>query len=219
MNERFPNANEHNESQDENESAPPKAEPNRERDPRLNPRIYVTRGLPLRAELTDGAWFDMARDPLTIRAELYSIFADEETYDHEGLYIWDHQDFGGFGVTTGAIGLEGVHSIELLAQVARGVAEHGPAFALWASVHEDDPRLFDHFASAYQGHHQSMAAYVRQLFKPLGIEELLAQAAPEGLQNYVCLDYGGIGEEMLREGDVVAFPADGGGVWIFDERA
>ncbi|WP_280410273.1 antirestriction protein ArdA [Nocardia brasiliensis] len=216
MNERFPNTNEH---QPDDKSAPAEAEPNHERDARLNPRIYVTRGLPLRAELTEGAWFDMARDPLAIQAELYSVFGEDETYDREGLYIWDYRDFGGFDVTTGAIGLEGVHSIELLAQVARGVAEYGPAFAVWASAHEDDPRLFDHFASAYQGHHESMAAYVRQLFKPLGVEELLAQAAPEGLQDYVRLDYEGIGEEMLREGDVVAFPADGGGVWVFDERA
>lgn len=217
MDERCPNSHGRNEHQPDDESAT--VESGREREPQLNPRIYVTRGLPLRAELTDGAWFDMARDPLTIRAELYSVFADEETYDHEGLYIWDHQDFGGFGVTTGAIGLEGVHSIELLSQVARGVAEHGPAFAAWAAAHEDDPHLLNRFALAFQGHHESMAAYVQQLFKPLGIEELLAQAAPEGLQNFVGLDYDGIGKEMVTEGDIVAFPADQGGVWIFDEKS
>ncbi|MFI9504780.1 antirestriction protein ArdA [Nocardia sp. NPDC052566] len=218
MNERCPNSNARNEHQTDDKSASPEVESAREQEPQLNPRIYVTRGLPLRAELTDGAWFNMARDPITIRAELYSVFAEEETYDREGLYIWDHQDFAGFGVTTGAIGLEGVHSIELLSQVARGVAEYGPAFAAWADAHEDDPHLFDRFASAYQGHYDSMAAYVRQLFKPLRIEELLAQAAPEGLQNYVLLDYEGIGEEMLQEGDVVAYPANHGGVWIFDEQ-
>ncbi|MGX1778659.1 hypothetical protein ACWIGW_41585 [Nocardia brasiliensis] len=38
-------------------------------------------------------------------------------------------------------------------------------------------------------------------------------------ESYVRLDYDGIGEEMLREGDVVAFPADEGGVCVFDERA
>lgn len=57
------------------------------------------------------------------------------------LYIWDHRGFGAFVVTTGAIGLEGTDSIELLAQVARGIKEHGLAYAVWASVHDDDPNL------------------------------------------------------------------------------
>ncbi len=186
---------------------------------RRNPRIYFTAGLPLRAELTDGAWIDMARPSEAIYDELYAVFGEDETYGPEGVYIWDHDGFGVFGVSTGALGLEGTDSIELLAQVARGIAEHGPAFAVWASVHEEDPRLFGHFATAYKGHHENMAAYVRQLFEPLKIEELLRGAAPEGLQGYVRIDYGALGEEMERQNDVVAFPADGGGVWVFEERA
>lgn len=173
----------------------------------------------MRVELTDGTWLDMAREPADIHDELYTTFGTDEDAEGKPLYIWDYQGFGNFEVATGAIGLEGVDSIDLLAQVARGIAEYGPAYAAYASAHEDDPRLFDHFASSYKGHHASMGAYVQQLFEPLKIEELLKTAAPEGLQEYVRLDYGGIGEEMVREGDLVAFPAEGSGVWIFDERA
>jgi antirestriction protein len=219
MNERFPYNNEHNELPAEPEAAPADSDANRERRPGLNPRIYVTRGLPLRAELTDGTWVDMARDPQTIRAEMYAVLATDEAAEGTPLYIWDYDGFGAFDVTTGAIGLEGVDSIELLAQVARGIKDHGPAYAAYASAHEEDPDLFDHFASAYKGHHESMAAYVRQLFEPLRIEDRLKQAVPTTLEEFVFVDYAAIGAAMLRESDIVAIPAEGGGVWVFDEQA
>ncbi|WP_280448634.1 antirestriction protein ArdA [Nocardia brasiliensis] len=219
MNERIPNSNGHNELHAEPDAAPVEGEANRERQPGLNPRIYVTRGLPLRAELTDGTWVDMARDPQTIRAEMFAVLAADEATEGSPLYIWDHDGFGAFDVTTGAIGLEGVDSIELLAQVARGIKEHGPEYAAYASAHEDELRLFDNFAAVYKGHHESLAAYARQLFEPLKIEEMLKRAVPEVLKGFAYIDYVAIGEEMLRGGDIAAIPAEGGGVWIFEERA
>ena len=226
MNERFPQGNPHHEqgSNDgltvpEQESAPSEQEATYETEPRPTPRIYFTAGLPLRAELTTGAWIDMARPSEDIYDELYAVFGEDETYGPEGVYIWDHEGFGSFGLITGALGLEDVHSIELLAQVARGIAEHGPAFAVWASVHEENPSLFDHFAAAYKGHHENMAAYVRRLFETSQIDQTLRKAVPDALKDFVYVDYAAIGEEMQREGDIIAFPAEDDGVWVFDERA
>ncbi|WP_433576787.1 antirestriction protein ArdA [Nocardia brasiliensis] len=190
-----------------------------EQRPQLHPRIYVTRGLPLRAELTDGTWVDMARKPRDIYAEMHAVLAADEATEAIPLYIWDYDGFGAFEVTTGAVGLEGVDSIELLAQIARGIKEHGSAYAAYASAHEDDPARLDHFAIAYKGQHESIAAYVQQLFEPLKIEEMLRRAAPDGLQDFVCIDYAAVGDEMVREGDIVVFPADEGGVWVFEEGA
>jgi Antirestriction protein (ArdA) len=226
MNERFPNINAHNINRTEQEQALSDGdlrryedETSHERDALRYPRIYVTAGLPLRAELTRGTWLEMARDPDYIYAELHAVLGEPYEHDADRFYIWDHQGFGAFNVSTGAIGLDDVHSIELLSKVANGVVDHGPAYAAWASAHEDDPRLFDHFATAYKGHHESMAAYVRQLFEPLKIEAKLKQTVPQTLADFVYVDYAAIGEEMLQDGDIVAFPADGSGVWIFDERA
>ncbi|WP_280328842.1 antirestriction protein ArdA [Nocardia wallacei] len=219
MNERFPNVQGHNETGIE--AQPPAAETDQahERTPQLNPRIYVTAGLPLRAELTRGSWFDMARDANAVRADLYAVFGDHNALEPEGLYIWNYDDFADFQVTTGAIDLEEVQSIELLAQVARGIAEHGPAFAAWASAHEDDPRLFDHFATAYEGHYDSLASYVREQFRPADYDEILDRTLPAEIRPYASIDYEAIGEEWQRDMDMVVFPATGGGVWIFDERA
>lgn len=219
MSERFPNSNGDNEYRG-SASATPEAEASRERQPQLNPRIYVTAGLPLRAELTTGTWLDMARDPREIYAELSAVLGDPIEHDVDGFYIWDYQDFGGFKVTTGAIGLEGVHSVELLSQVAQGVAEHGPAFAAWASAHEDEPGQFDRFKRAYKGHFDSLAAYVRTLF--VGdddSEQRLRLSLPPRFHDYGSEDYEEIGEYLADAWDLVAFPANEHGVWIFDERA
>ncbi|WP_081879814.1 antirestriction protein ArdA [Nocardia sp. NRRL WC-3656] len=218
MNERFPNPHAHNDYQPDID-AQGYEESSREQPPRLNPRIYVTRGLPLRAELTDGTWLDMARDPATIATELYAVLGDDEAHAGAPLYIWDYQDFGAFDVRTGAIGLEGTDSIELLSQVAHGLTEHGPAYAAWAKFNEDDPRLFDHFERAYQGHYESVDGYVRHLLAPLGLDEVLKDALPDQLKHLAYIDYEAIGEQLLAQDDIVAVPAEGGGVWIFDERA
>lgn len=220
MNEKYP---QHVPAAEDGEERQPTAnehEASREGERRPNPRIYVTQGLPLRAELTAGTWLDMARDPDAIYAEMYAVLGPEDEYrETDRLYIWDYHGFGSFNVTTGAIGLEGVDSIELLSKIARGIAEYGPAYAAWADAHDDDPRLFDHFTTAYKGHHENMAAYVRQLFEPLRIDEMLKRAVPTALEKFVYVDYAAIGQEMLRDGDLVAIPAEGGGVWVFDERA
>ncbi|WP_280442600.1 antirestriction protein ArdA [Nocardia brasiliensis] len=215
MTEAYPIRHGHNEQRSEAEAAPSDDKLNREQQPSLNPRLYITRGLPLRAELTDGTWVDMAREPRDIYAEMYAVLAADEATESIPLYIWDYDGFGAFEVTTGAVDLEGVDSIELLAQVARGITQHGPAFAAYASAFDADPELLNLFAASYKGQHESMAAYVRQLFEPLRIEDRLQQAVPATLEEFVSVDYAAIGEEMLRQGDVVAIPAEGDAVWVF----
>ncbi|WP_157187318.1 antirestriction protein ArdA [Nocardia vinacea] len=219
MNEQFPQHNSHSAYSPETRSTPGDMEANQEHEPRSNPRIYVTSGLPLRAELTTGTWLDMARSPEDIHAEMFAVFGDDETYEADRLYIWDYHGFGAFEVTTGAIGLEGVDSIELLAQVAQGIAEHGPAYAAYASAHEDDLRRLDQFERAYQGHYESPEAYARELLAPLRLDDALKPLLPASIRDFDCIDYDGIGQGLLAQDDIVVFTADDGGVWVFNESA
>ncbi|MGV9834256.1 antirestriction protein ArdA [Nocardia niigatensis] len=214
MHEHQPDPRQRN-NNDEPDPEIPRAGQSYEQTRPLHPRIYVTRGLPLRAELTDGAWLDMARDPTIIRAELYAIFNEEEIKNP--LYIWDHHDFSSFEVSTGALGLEGVQSIELLAEVAQGITLHGPAFAAWASVHEDETLQIRQFEHTFKGHHENLAAYAKQLFEPLHIEGMLHRVSPPSIEDFIEVNYGAIGVEMLSRGDIVALPADTGGIWVFGE--
>ncbi|MDO3645658.1 antirestriction protein ArdA [Nocardia mangyaensis] len=183
----------------------------------LNPRIYVTRGLPMRAELTDGLWLDMAREARDIRAEMFSALHADDAHTGSPLYIWDYRDFGAFNIQTGAIGLEGVDSIDLLAQIARGIREHGPAYAAWAKYNEDDPRLFDQFPAAFLGQHESLAAFMRGQLQQMGYEAVLDQAMPEEIRPFVAIDYQTLANELFGDG-IVVIPAEGG-VWIFNTRA
>ncbi|MFF0493957.1 antirestriction protein ArdA [Nocardia sp. NPDC004068] len=222
MNERFPKVDARRDYRDD--GAVPRAaestvdsEHNQEQEPRLNPRIYVTAGLPLRAELTKGTWLAMARDPGVVRAELFAVLGEPLDHGIDRFYIWDDQDFGDFDVTTGAIGLEDVHSLELLSQVARGIAQHGPAFAAWASRYEDEPAQFDRFAAAYKGRYENIADYARQMVTPLNLEDRLSGALPSGLDEFVRIDYEAMGRQMAHDTDLVIIPAADGGVWVFGE--
>ncbi|QLY30423.1 antirestriction protein ArdA [Nocardia huaxiensis] len=222
MNERFPDPNAHTEhppayGQPELQPGQAESEDIREVEHRTNPQIYVTKGMPLRAELTTGTWLDMARPPQDIYAELYAVLGTEEDAGVDRFYIWDYRGFGSFQVTTGAIGLEGVDSVEILAQIAHGIAEHGQAFAAWTSAHEDDPASLDRFESAYKGWYASLAAYARHLLEPLHLEEHPRRAVPDVLKGYITVDYAALGDAMISEGDIIAVPADQGGVWVFDE--
>lgn len=183
----------------------------------LNPRIYVTRGLPLRTELTAGLWLDMARSPRDIEAEMYSALTDEE---HAGnpLYIWDYRDYGAFDVTTGAIGLEGVDSIDTLSEIAIGIKEYGPAFAAWAKYNDDDRQPLYHFARAYKGHYESAAAFIREQLRPMAYEAILDRAMPQEIRPFVAVDYQAVAAQLEADGVIVPLPAENG-VWIFSIQA
>lgn len=195
----------------------PEREEGRESEPVVRPRIYVTAGLPLRAELVVGTWLDMARPPRDIYADLFAAINDENSIDNDRVYIWDHRGFGAFEVITGPLGLEGIHSIDLLSQVARGIVEHGPAFAVWAQVHEDEPRQFDRFAQVFRGHYKSPGEFVRTQLEPMGYETLLDNTLPAAIRARTAIDYDAIADQLFETEDIVAVRA-GDGYWIFDER-
>jgi antirestriction protein len=129
----------------------------------------------------------------------------------EAFTIRDAEGFGLFDVGRD-------DTIELVSQVARGIKQHGLAYSAWAKFNEDDPRVFDDFERAYKGHYESLDAYARHLLEPLHLEELLRNALPSGLDEFAFIDYDAIGEQLFARADIVVFSAQGGGVWIFDER-
>ena len=101
--------------------------------------------------------------------------------------------------------------------VARGIAEHGPAFAAWADVMEDEATLGG-FADAYLGEYDSLEAYAEHLVDDLGYNQLLDDVLPEHVRRYVQINTAGLAQDMWLGGDVHVYPKDGGGVWLFDGR-
>ena len=158
-----------------------------------------------------GRWVDAARDPddihRDIRAMLASGPAAARGESPEEWGIFDHEGFG-------ALRIDQYESIDYVSRVARGITEHGPAFAAWADVMQDE-ELLDGFADAYLGHHDSLESYAENWFDEAGYDRILDHILPESIRRYVHLDAAALAHDLSLSGDVHVLPADGGGVFVF----
>jgi antirestriction protein len=183
---------------------------------RDRPQIWVGSLSDYNNGILHGNWIDAARDPADVHTDIQTMLAASPRAARSGEIAeeWGIFDFEGFGPAS-------VHqhdSIELVCRLARGIGEHGLAFAAWASATEGDDDALDRFEDAYLGHHDSLESYVQQLVDDLGYEQLLDEALPETLRPYVQFDVAALARDMHLGGDVHTVQADDGGVWVFDGR-
>jgi antirestriction protein len=163
-----------------------------------------------------GEWIDAAREPDEIWADINRVLAASPTMAQQGdpaeeWAIFDHDGFGGARIGE-------YDRVEVVAAIARGVAEHGPAFGAWANETEGDLEALARFEDVYLGHYDSAEAYVEQMVDDLGYERLLDEAIPDSLRSYVKFDTAALARDMEIEGDIRSVPADEGGFWLFDGR-
>ncbi|PBC38619.1 antirestriction protein [Rhodococcus sp. ACS1] len=194
------------------EAAAADSETGHEEDPAPNPLIYVASVADYEAGRTHGVWLEAAREPEAIYDDIHRMLESSSVPDAERFAIRDSEGFGVARVYEN-------DSIELVSTIARGIAEHGHAFAAWADVNEGASEHYDHFARAYIGHYASLAAYAQQLMQEMGYEALLDTTLPEDLRQHVHIDYDAVAQGLFRDGHVQVYKAPGGGVWLFDERA
>lgn len=163
-----------------------------------------------------GEWLDAGREPDEIHADITRILAGSPTAAETGQPAeeWAIFDFDNFGSAR----IHEHDQIELVSRIARGIDEHGLAFAAWADVCDDDRDMLDGFADAYLGHYDSVETYAEQLVGDLGYEQTLDQAIPDSMRSYVKVDTEGLARDMKLGGDIHVVAADDGGVWIFDGR-
>lgn len=162
-----------------------------------------------------GDWLDAAREPGAIHTDIQALLASGpaarrgETPEEWGIF-----DYEGFG----PLQLAEYESIEQVSRLARGIAEHGSAFAAFAAT-EDEPAsgqaTVERFQESYQGHFNSVADYARQLADDLGYEQLLDEAVPESLRQYVQLNYQQLARDLELGGDIYAISAEEGGQYVF----
>ncbi|MFH5232455.1 antirestriction protein ArdA [Antrihabitans spumae] len=216
MNEQQPQHNSGHE-QPGNE-ANPEREVHRETEPTPTPRIYVACLSAYNNGYLHGVWLDAARDADDIHTDIQAMLATSPMHRPdqgeiaEEFAIHDYDEFG-------PVQIHEYDSISLVARIARGVAEHGYAFAAWADVHESDPELFDHFETAFLGRYDSLQDYADQLIDDLGYQSELDKHVPANLRPYVRIDTEALARDLYLEGDINAYETGDGGVWLFDERA
>lgn len=180
------------------------------------PRIWVGSLSDYNAGILHGEWIDAARESEEIWADIHRMLAASPTTARYGepAEEWGIFDFDGFGLAR----VYQHDRLEAVARVARGIAEHGLAFAAWADVMEGDDAALDTFEDAYLGHYDSVEAYAEQLIDDLGYDRLLDEAIPEHLRSYVRIDTDALARDMQMGGDIHAITAEDGGVWLFDAR-
>ncbi|MDV6291489.1 antirestriction protein ArdA [Rhodococcus aetherivorans] len=176
-----------------------------------SPRVYVASLADYNAGRLHGVWLDADRDPAELQADIQAMLAASPESGAEEYAIHDSDGFGDAR-------LDEFDSLELVSRIAHGIAAHGLAFAAWADIQAGDETALDRFEEAYLGHYDSEQAYAEQLIDDLGYQQLLDHSVPASLRPYARIDTEALARDMQLDGDLHFYPADDGGVWIFDGR-
>lgn len=184
-------------------------------EPVASPRIWVGSWADYNNGSLHGAWLDAAREPEQLEADIQAMLAASPWTDQTGepAEDWGIFDDDNFGNCT--IGEQ--ENLDWISCVAKGIVEHGLAFAAWADVVEE-PELLAGFDAAYLGHYDDLHSYIEQMINDLGYDQLLDEAVPASIRPYVKIDITATANDLVLGGDLHALPAAEGGVWIFDAR-
>jgi len=157
-----------------------------------------------------GVWLDATLDPDELHDAIQFMLRNSYERDAEEWAIMDYGDFGGLNLGEYA-------SVEVVSAVAKGIAEHGPAFAAWVEyVGTANPDELERgFENAYLGAYESMEAYVKNQLEE-GDAYRFMEYVPEWLQPYVEVDTDMLAQDMGFDLHVVE--QSNGEVWVFDPR-
>lgn len=182
----------------------------------LHPRIWVGSLLDYNAGILHGDWINATQPDEAIREQVTSILATSPTMAETGdpaeeWGIFDHDDFGGYQV-------QEYDWLEDVARIARGIRDHGPAFAAGAELHDGDQDMLDEFDEAYLGEYDSPEAWAETVMDDLGIQERLEHELHGDMARYVRIDTSAWVQDAWLSGDIAIVHKPGGGVWIFQSR-
>jgi antirestriction protein len=182
----------------------------REESDQIVPRIYVASLYDYNAGILHGTWIEADQDPEDIQEAIDGmLLASPSGHQAEEWAIHDFEGFNG-------LHLGEWENLTHVSTVAKGIAEHGLAFAHWATLAATDEEL-DGFDDAYLGHWQSVADYARDVREDRGLFEQVEAHVPENLRPYVTLDVSAYGRDLLLGGDIAAAEGDGG-IYVFSNR-
>jgi antirestriction protein len=180
------------------------------------PQIWVGSWLDYNNGVLHGHWIDAARETAEVWADVAAMLAASPTARKYGEVaedwgIFDHENFGPLRIGES-------ETISYVTAVARGVSEHGPAFAAWAHLSDRDAASLERFEEAYLGEYESVEAYAEQMIDELGYDDLLDQALTGGIRSYMRIDTAALARDMQYSGELQACRSEDGRVWLFDGR-
>lgn len=156
-----------------------------------------------------GDWVDAAVAGEKLVRSAQQILARSPEPNAEEWAIFDYDEFGSYRV-------EQYDSLEHVARVARGIREHGHAFAAWAELHDGDEAMLDSFEDAFLGEYDSLEAWGREVLDELHFD-LFSKGGtiPEVIRPYLHIDYEVWARDAELGGDVYIEQAPGGGIYVF----
>ena len=178
-----------------------------EAEPEIRPRIYVASLSDYNDGRLHGTWIDADQDPEAIGDAIQGMLLASPM--GRAAEEWAIHDFEGFN----GLHLGEWENLEHVSRVAKGITEHGLAFAHWTMLAAADDEL-DKFEDAYLGHWPSITAYAADYLEDSGVERALERVVPDSLQPYVKVDAEALGRDLELGGDVSSFEGDGG-VYLF----
>lgn len=180
------------------------------RDEPLNdvPRIWVGSLADYNNGRLHGEWIDAAVSHIELAAAVQRMLATSDEPGAEEYGIFDFDNFGAYRVRE-------YERLENVARVARGIAEHGPAFAAWAQLNDADPSTLEQFEHSFHGEYDSASDWARDVLESNGLQDSLDRIVPRGLRPYVQVDFDGWARDAILEGDIHVESNPAGGVWIF----
>ncbi|MCA1602462.1 MAG: antirestriction protein ArdA [Acidobacteria bacterium] len=183
--------------------------PEHETTPRPAPRIYVADLAAYNNSRLHGVWLDATRDVEELWADIQAMLASSPEPLAEEFAIHDHEDFTGYPL--------GEHeSLEFVSRLAKGIAEHGQAFAAYADWNRQaDPEL-ERFGEHYEGIYPTREAWAEEVANEVCEWPRYRQAIPEPLRGHVTLDLTSLALELEQYRHVVEGDE---GVYVFNPDA
>ena len=173
----------------------------------MTPRIYVACLAAYNNGRLHGEWINADQSADELHEAVARILARSP---EPGAEEWAIHDYEGFG----ELRLGEYESLERVAAIAAGIAEHGDAFSAWLSYDESqDVTDMQSFEDAYRGEWDSLRAYAEDYAEQTGMYD----AAEKSGSQYVVVDI----DMLTRDLDIELYTveSDHHTVHVFDPSA
>jgi antirestriction protein len=161
------------------------------------PRIQVVDTASHERGIRHGLWIEAYQEPDELEADIQAMLESSPTPEATAWAILATEGFAG-------LDLRGYTDTNLIAQLAKGVAEHGAAYAAWVGLTgTDDRELLDRFADFYISSYDSPEAWAAEVANDLEWPQQLDNALDPMLRRYVVIDYTSFVRDARRTWDVV----------------
>lgn len=181
---------------------------NSEREPiAVRPRVWIASLADYNDGRLHGEWVDAAVEGDELVAAAQAILDSSPEPGAEEWAIFDYDNFGAYRVGE-------YEDLRHVAEVARGIAENGEAFAAYAELsgaRGDD--LETGYVDAFVGYWQSKDAFLDELLADFGINDALAMGMPGWLLPHVSINREGLLRDLLVDFHVE--DVSDGGIYLF----